>query len=125
MIALLFGERLRAMGDDQGMVSVWKNEPEAPLWCSPKHDKHHSAVTALAWSSDGQYLASGSADMTVKVWEASTGALLQTYTGHMAEVRALAWSPEGGRIVSSADHECPRVWTPLLPSSDLTKPSSE
>jgi len=36
-------------------------------------DGHRLAVTALAVSSDGKYLVSGSADRTARLWDAATG----------------------------------------------------
>jgi WD40 repeat protein len=59
-------------------------------------------VQALAWSPNGKYLASGSWDSTVQVWEAASGRRLFTYRGHDNLVSALAWSPDGKRIASAA-----------------------
>ena len=36
----------------------------------------------LAFAPDGQTLASGSYDSTIKLWRVSDGACLQTFTGH-------------------------------------------
>jgi WD40 repeat protein len=49
---------------------------------------------------DGQRLLSGSADKTLKVWDARTGACLLTLSGHADFVRACAWSPDGRRLLS-------------------------
>jgi WD40 repeat protein len=123
MIEQVFGTGLWAQGDDQGVITVREKPPGGLLWSSQKQpDGHCKAITTLAWSHDGRYLASGSADSTVKIWDAATGAVLQTYTGHSAEVRALAWSPEDKRIVSSAGQESPHLWLPFLTEADLTKP---
>jgi WD40 repeat protein len=45
---------------------------------------HTSAITGLAFSYDGKYLASASADKTAKIWDPITGALLMTLEGHTA-----------------------------------------
>ncbi|BCL79568.1 WD40 repeat domain-containing protein [Ktedonobacteria bacterium brp13] len=116
MIEHVFGGGLKAQGDDQGMISVRQKPPGRLLWSSQgRHDGHSKSITALVWSPDGRYLASGSADTTVKIWDAVTGAVLQTYTEHSAVVCALAWSPDGSSIVSSADRENPHLWIPCLP----------
>ena len=38
---------------------------------------------------------SGSADKTVLLWDAATGALLQTFEGHSDWVSSVAFSPDG------------------------------
>ncbi len=67
-------------------------------------------VNAVAWSSDGSCLASGSDDETVQVWDATTGATIYTYPGHTSEVNAVACSPDGERIASSSSDGIVHVW---------------
>ncbi|MEH2360720.1 MAG: hypothetical protein V7K58_13600 [Nostoc sp.] len=43
---------------------------------------HRDRVYAIALSPDGQILASGIADKTIKLWHLQTGELLGTFTGH-------------------------------------------
>lgn len=52
---------------------------------------HDSWVQTLCFSPDGQRLASGSADGTLKVWEAGTGRVLQTIKAHSQAIRTIAW----------------------------------
>lgn len=73
---------------------------------------HPLIPTALAWSSDGQYLASGGYDRTVQVWEPSTGALRFLYQGHTAMVSTLAWSPDSYYLVSGSADGTAQVWQP-------------
>ena len=43
--------------------------------------EHDDAVTAVAFSADGRYVASGSADASVKLWRTDTGEVVQTTFG--------------------------------------------
>src|SRR5450755_4905147 len=63
---------------------------------------HTMRVTAVAWSPDGTYIASGSLDKTVQVWptNSSNHARPFVYRGHDAGVRAVNWSPNSQRVVS-------------------------
>ncbi len=54
---------------------------------------HLSAVVTVGWSPDGARVASGSADETAQVWDASSGAHRLVYRGHKTNINALAWSP--------------------------------
>jgi WD40 repeat protein/tRNA A-37 threonylcarbamoyl transferase component Bud32 len=71
---------------------------------------HTSRVTSVAFSPDGNRLASGSADNTVKVWDARTGLETLTLKGHSGQVNCVAFSPDGKRLVSSSDDDTIKVW---------------
>ncbi len=64
---------------------------------------HTAEVQAIAWSPDGQRIASASADKTVQVWQAATGDHLFSFKGHTDCVWAVAWSPDGKQIASGGD----------------------
>src|SRR5215471_11449232 len=71
---------------------------------------HSDYVDAVAWSPNGQFIASGSWDGTVQVWDAYSGAVITTYKGHTDNVSALAWSPDGNFIASGSWDGYVRVW---------------
>src|SRR2546423_2260188 len=50
---------------------------------------HSSLVSAVAFSPDGKRLVSASYDQTIRLWDATTGAALQTIRGHRAFVKAV------------------------------------
>jgi WD40 repeat protein len=56
---------------------------------------HSGWVTTVAFSSDGQRLASGSWDETVKFWDVATGEQLGIVDSKTKEVQALAFSHDG------------------------------
>jgi WD40 repeat protein len=63
---------------------------------------HTGDVYAVAFSPDGETLASGSRDTTVKLWSLPAGGLRNTLVGHQAAVQALAVTPDG-RFLASGD----------------------
>ena len=49
----------------------------------------------MAFSPDGNTIASGSWDNTIHLWDASTGTHRQTLIGHARSVESVAFSPDG------------------------------
>lgn len=113
------GTRL-ARGNQQGVLSVSRRHPEQVLW-----QLHHPAgITAVAWSWDSAYLASGDVTGMIQVWEAQTGVLVKSSQGHHGEVVQLAWSPTTYQLTSTALRESVlRIWdyTPLLDARQRTR----
>ena len=72
---------------------------------------HQSAIWALAYSEDGNWLVSASDDGTAKVWDSATGEELFTLKGWQEEgMDLLALSPDGTRLAASSKDGNIRVW---------------
>ncbi len=71
---------------------------------------HEGSVISVSYSPDGQTLASGSLDKTVKLWEVGTGKLLQTLKGHEGSVRSVSYSPDGQTLASGSEDKTVKLW---------------
>ncbi|KAK2711126.1 lissencephaly-1 homolog isoform X2 [Artemia franciscana] len=58
----------------------------------------------------GPFIASGSRDKTIKIWDASTGLCLFTLVGHDNWVRSLQFHHGGKYLLSASDDKTVRVW---------------
>mmetsp|Transcript_8389 Transcript_8389/g.17448 ORF Transcript_8389/g.17448 Transcript_8389/m.17448 type:complete len:531 (-) Transcript_8389:1279-2871(-) len=97
------GETLASGGNDN-LLCLW-NASASGVQSTPRYrfTDHQAAVKALAWSPHERNLlatGAGTADRTIKFWNTSTGALLNSIdTG--SQVCALKWSPFEKEILSS------------------------
>ena len=85
------------------------------------HDKgawRHS-LWNVAFSPDGQRLASAASDGTMKIWDAATGKENRTLNGHSNYVTCVTFSPDGRRIASGGD-DAVRLWDAVTGQETLT-----
>ena len=73
---------------------------------------HELSVFSLSLSPDGAYIASASADKSVRIWDSRSGAELAVLTGHSAEVTTVAYAPDGQRLVSGSFDKTLIIWGP-------------
>ncbi|HEX5751200.1 MAG TPA: PQQ-binding-like beta-propeller repeat protein [Archangium sp.] len=89
------------------------------VWCQP--EAHMGAISALAVSPGGRFLASGGGDGKVRVWELTTGIPYATLVPNADEVQGvedaldlsiqcLAFSRSGGWVASGAHRHAIRIW---------------
>ena len=72
---------------------------------------HARPVTSVAFSPDGQTLASVSENNTaIRLWNVNTGELLNTLKGHKETVNSVAFSPDGQTLASGGRDNTIRLW---------------
>ena len=58
----------------------------------------------------GDLIASGSFDCTIKLWDWQTGECVRTLVGHTAEVSSISFSPDGQLLASGSNDLTIRIW---------------
>ena len=71
---------------------------------------HDGVVREAVFSPDGKIVATGSGDNSARLWDAQTGRLLRSLTGHTGEVKSIAFSPDGRLIATAGDDQTTRIW---------------
>ena len=70
---------------------------------------HLERIEQVAFSADGNRLATASVDRTIKIWDVQREQELFTLKGHTEAVRGVAYLPDGRRLVSAGDDSL-RIW---------------
>jgi WD40 repeat protein len=78
---------------------------------------HTAPVTSVSLAESGSKVVSASYDLTLRVWDATKGLLLNTLTGHTSAVNCVQC--EGGMIVSASSDNSLKVWDLRSPSSAI------
>ncbi|KAL3911819.1 MAG: hypothetical protein SGPRY_008551, partial [Prymnesium sp.] len=77
-------------------VRIW--DP-ATGQCRHVLTKHNDPVYSVAFSSNGQYLATGSFDRCLHIWSVKDGRLVKTYRGE-AGIFEVCWNAEGSKVAA-------------------------
>lgn len=72
--------------------------------------KHTDTVTCVAFSRDGQTLATASADHTINLSHWESGKLLHRITGHTDTVTSVVFSPDSKLLASGSADKTIKIW---------------
>lgn len=75
-----------------------------------KLDAHEHGATTVAFSPNGELIATGGGDKLVRIWRAADGELLYTLSGHTGLVLEVAFSPDGKILASASGDKTVRLW---------------
>jgi WD40 repeat protein len=99
------GRRVAVAGS--GVVEIWDWRLQKKQQELRGHDRW---IYALAFHPDGQRLASGGWDQTVRIWDVNSGATLNVLAGHRGFATKVAFSPDGKRLASASEDRSIKLW---------------
>ncbi len=110
--------------EPKGQITIWDmSNPKEPRKLIGVGDRHSAQIKAIAFSPDGKYLASGSYDRTIILWDASTPGTLNASGEPMQDqtrgglVTSLAFSPDGKTLASASDDGSIHLWNVSTPAT--------
>jgi len=71
---------------------------------------HTDYISTVAFSPNGQLLASGAVDGSLRLWDVASGQLIHTLAGHTDRVQAVAFSSDGQQLASGSRDNSLRLW---------------
>jgi WD40 repeat protein len=71
---------------------------------------HQDAIAGLAFSPNGELLASASYDKTARLWRVNDGKELYQLSAHVDKVQQVVFSPDGKLLATGSDDETINLW---------------
>ncbi|OAQ31835.1 WD40 repeat-like protein [Linnemannia elongata AG-77] len=71
---------------------------------------HSATIESISFSPVGDFIATGSRDSTVRIWDTATGTCLFLLEGHSGIVTSVVFSPDGTQVATSSLDQTLRWW---------------
>ena len=92
------------------MITIETPTPRPASGSNPQNQNQDAGVISVSISPDGSMVAAGSLDSVIRIWEVSSGILLDSLRGHRESVYSVAFTPDGKGIISGSLDKSLKLW---------------
>ncbi len=116
MLAIAPDNSLIATSGDDGRVLIWNLATGSPVPTRASRAPRTSRTgrtrwtTMLAIAPDGAWLATGSHDRVIRIWDPATSRVITTLTGLTGHMTAMTIAPDSTWLATSSDDGTVRIW---------------
>ncbi|MBV8885687.1 MAG: WD40 repeat domain-containing protein, partial [Chroococcidiopsidaceae cyanobacterium CP_BM_RX_35] len=110
------GKTIASTGYHDGNVKIWNLNGKLlkiikiPEQQQKNGNSDQKIVSSVKFSPDGQILAWGSYDGTIKLWRVKEGNLIKIIAAHQDQLYGIAFSPDGEMIASTSRDKTVKLW---------------
>jgi WD40 repeat protein len=98
---------LSGAADGKGRIFDLTSNSDQPV--RELKGQHRGAITAVTFTPDGNYCATGGEDREIRVWDVATGEPRYSLAGHKGAITSLAFTPQG-KLISAARDNTLQIW---------------
>ena len=95
------------------VLDMWDSTTGKKVASLPAHRKaveHSGVISSIAFDPNGQLLASGSLDHSIRLWDAGSGQCVDKLYGNSSEIWTLAFMANGQGLISGSKDGTVRLW---------------
>ncbi len=109
-VAVISPEKMVVMaGGKDNKISLWDLSVMPPV-ISRTFEGHKGQIKSLDSDPEGKYMASGSADGSIRIWDIFSTNLIYELKGHKGDVNSVKFSPDGSMLASGGADGAIMLW---------------
>eukprot|EP01119_Soliformovum_irregulare_P025564 TRINITY_DN9508_c0_g1_i1.p1 TRINITY_DN9508_c0_g1~~TRINITY_DN9508_c0_g1_i1.p1 ORF type:complete len:470 (-),score=104.45 TRINITY_DN9508_c0_g1_i1:78-1487(-) len=116
-------KELMVSGSDDFTMFMW--QPKIEKKPITRMSGHVQLINHVSFSPNGQLVASGSFDKSIKLWNGMTGKFIANLRNHVQAIYQISWSADSRMLVSASKDSTLKVWDTKTHKMKMELPGHE